>query len=552
MSSLLRTSDSCPATAASSSKAAYLPLSCVSCGQRLELFACDNHKYGRRYEFGHSILKTSRLRSRHSVAFFKKHTMMVVAVFVIAITCCPLSSADSVSWIFSSPICSGSLIDWGTAACWSKMPEANDDVTITPPVSIPPFSVVVHTAVHIRSLAIEQYASIVLKQTLNVSESCQLCGTLNNTRADGSLSCKSVKSCSSFGASLFSGSANSSLTIKAVFIQNVTLVTETFGKIHLASSASCSRCSMSVARGGEFQASDSILSVSTDDCNISNMGQLVLGHAAADVHTSRLRYYDCNISSSSQIIFESSAHISGPVHISQFMKLQPSTALSLASTVMMQSLTISSSSTGQPATILFRPPAHASMSIDATIALGVLASFDSCPDAISFLNISTSGDIEWNCASIFFSSQNPSALRIYGQAHIRFGSIRGVTSNSIISADVSSSFIRNTNDQELKAIWSNVFNMENAADALIASNMLLDFASPVCYKPPSLSISLFESSSLILQGSHVLLFGVSLLIYNASKMIATSQTSYLQSLYVRSSMTVYTGNLYVSFAFGWC
>jgi hypothetical protein len=475
--------------------------------------------------------------------------MLVISVLVIAIACCPLGSADSVYWIFTSPGCSGSLIDWDTFACWSKVPAAHDDVTITPPLNIPPFSVVIRSAVQVRSLTIEQRATLVLEQALNVSESCQLCGNLNSTRRGVSLSCKSLKSCASIGASLFSGSADSSLAIRATDIQDLSVVAENLGKVFVESSTNCRRCSMLVARGGEFQAFGSILSASAYDCSIVNFGRLALGQAAPPAQSSADRYYDCSVSSSSEMIVESSAFITRPVHIMQVMKLHPSLTLSLTNTVVMQSLQISQTRAGQPATILFRSPSLAFISIDAVIASGVLASFDSCPETTTFLNISSIADIQWNCASSFFSIERPSFLKMFGQAQIRFGSTRSVQSNAVISADVSLSFISSSAaDQQLKARWSNVFNMQNLAEALIASNILLDYASP-CYKPASLSISLFESSSIVFQGSHVLLFGVSILMYGASQMNVTTQTSYLQSLHLRSTMIVHTGNIYVSIAF---
>lgn len=477
--------------------------------------------------------------------------MLVVAALVFAIACCPLSSADSVFWKFSSSGCSGPLIDWHTVSCWSKLPAVNDDVTITPPINIPSFSVVISSVVEIRSLMIDRYTSIVLNQVLNVSESCQLCGTLNSTRGGGSFSCKSLKSCASFGASLFSGFANSSLTIIIANIQNVSFVAEAFGKLFFRSTAECSRCSVFIQRGGEFQAFGNISSSSADDCDIINFGRLVLGQEALAVHSHEARFFDCSVSSSSEVIVESMVLITRPVNISQLIKLHPSATLSLAHTVVMQSLKICQTHAGQPATILLRPLPQVSISIDATIASGVLASFDSCPDTTMFLNISSSADIQWNCASSFFSAAKPSTLVFFGQAQIRFGSTRSVQINAAISAEVSSSFVSTeefNDDPELKARWSILFNMQNPADALIASNILLDFTSPSCYKPPSISISLFESSSIVFQGSHVLLFGVSLWIYDTSDMNVTSQTTYLQSLYVRSSMTVHAGNLYVSFA----
>jgi hypothetical protein len=255
--------------------------------------------------------------------------------------------------------------------------------------------------------------------------------------------------------------------------------------------------------------------------------------------------FDCIVTSSSEIVVLSPATITLPVQFSGFIMIQPTAIMILKNTAGMQSLQISPTRTGQPAILSFLLPAQANLYVAASVSSGVLVTFDSCPVTKSFLNISSSDDIDWNCASSFFSGTRPSFLHMLGSARLRIGWLRSIRINAALPAQSSTDFVSNTEDA-FKAYWSNVFNIQNEAAAMVASNMLLDYSSPICYRPPSLSIILFQTSSMLIQGSSALMFGVATTVYNSAALNVAAETSYLQSVTVRSNMSVDAGSCYVS------
>jgi hypothetical protein len=469
--------------------------------------------------------------------------MRAAVLLAMAIAFYPSCGADSVFWIFEAPGCSSSIVSWEASACWSKPPASNDVVTIDPPDNVP-FSVSVNSVVRIRSLTIKRYTSIILEQALNVSESCQVCGLVTSAHPSAVLSCAAIKSCPSFGAALFSGSKNTSLVIHAAEFHNVSFFAEPSGKISITTPAVCWRCALVVAEGAVLEASRGISAAFAGNCTISNSGRLVLGGA-----DSSISIFDCVVASASEIVVQTSATITLPVRISGLMTLHPATTMTLTSTVEMQSLQISPADAGQPAFLRLLLPPSANMYVAATVTSGVLVTFDSCPEAKSFLNISSSADIDWNCATSFFSSANPSSLRMLFSARIRFGLLRGsVRVNAALPAQLSADWVSEPSNPlyDFKATWSNIFNMQDVAAATIASNMLRDYGSPVCYRSPSLSITLSHTSAMVIQGASVLLFGVEANVYNSAVLNVTADTSYLQSLLVQSVCSVNEGSLYVS------
>lgn len=466
--------------------------------------------------------------------------MLAAVLLAMAIVFYPSCSADSVFWIFATPGCSGSIVSWEASACWSKPPDSNDAVTIDPPDNAP-FSVSVNAVVRIRSLTIKRYTSVILEQALNVSESCQVCGTVSSAHPSAVLSCAAIKSCPSFGAALLSGSRNTSLVIHAAEFHNVSLFAEASGKISITNPAVCWRCTLVIAEGAVLEASRGISAASAGNCTISNSGRLVLGGADLSISI-----FDCIVVSASEIVVRSSATITQPARISGLMMLQPAATMTLTSTVEMQSLQISPTRSGQPAFLSFLLPPPANMSVAATVSSGLLVTFDSCPETKSFLNISSSADIDWNCPSSSFSGSNPSSLRMLDSARIRFGWLRSVRINADLPAKLSQDFVSNPSSYIFLAHWSNIFNMQDVAAATIASNLLRDYSGLACYSPPSLSITLSHASAMLIQGASVLLFGVASSVYNSAVLNVSADTSYLQSVSVQSAFSVDAGSLYVS------
>jgi hypothetical protein len=141
----------------------------------------------------------------------------------------------------------------------------------------------------------------------------------------------------------------------------------------------------------------------------------------------------------------------------------------------MQSTQISLLFTGVAAIVVLRVPALAQLAVHATFGVGVNVLFQSCPLSATFLNITAASDVDWNCPSVFFSKSNPSSLTFLSSSRFQIGPT-SVQINAVVSSDVSKQFVSDSHPQ-LIAYWSNVFNMQITAEALIASNILLEYVT---------------------------------------------------------------------------
>jgi hypothetical protein len=312
-------------------------------------------------------------------------------------------------------------------------------------------------------------------------------------------------------------------------MKNIHFFALSSGKISLMSNVTCSNCTFSIFEGADLFATSSILAKLGDQCSIWNAGNLVIGASFSSV-------IDCRVTSSSKVIFKSFVKIIQPAFFSGSMILQVGAALTLSSAVTMQSLIIS-----ENGKLVIE--SESELHIEAMIGSGIKTSFEKCPSSIAFLNVSTSGNFAWNCASSQFSRLKPSSLKCFGMAHVEFGEVQ---INAAVSPDKSTRFIQSENRQ-LQAHWTNLFNMQITAEATVASNLLFDYGNPVCYKTAALSISLFQSSSMVFKGLATLLFGVQLSMYDKSIFNVTSAVSYLQRVLVHSRMSILYGKLFVKF-----
>jgi hypothetical protein len=208
----------------------------------------------------------------------------------------------------------------------------------------------------------------------------------------------------------------------------------------------------------------------------------------------------------------------------------------------MYSLAIAQHQKGAFGVIEFSATKQAQYSIEFVADAGINVSFEACPSSIAFLNISFASNLDWDCTSKFASA---SFLAAFESSRIRFGSQKNVQLNDFSSSDDSRSFIA-SESLELKTLWSNVFDMQNNFEAAVASNIMNSYYDPIsCYKSPLLTISLYGSSSMHLEGRSNLLFGVAAQLFGASCMTISSNTSLLHSVYLRSRMEVLSGSLYV-------
>ena len=469
-------------------------------------------------------------------------SMRYISFCLITLGFCTFCDSALVSWSFSAAGCSGAFVDWASSTCWSNaaLPSIADDVIFDPSAALAStFSVVVNSAIQIRSITVYRAMLFFLKQSLFVTGNCQYCGSVNSTGQDVSLSCNSMNSCVNVGASLFSGTSQAILHIHNAAIRNLT-ISAPIGKIILRDPTSCSNCTFVVARDGTIETESSISASSANQCTFTNFGILTLGSLGSNVFI-----YNCSIVSSSNVFVRSTVLITLPAQFSGLVRLYPSASLVLMHSVSMYSLQISPIMEDTQGTLVFRAPVFATFSIEAAIDFGIQTSFELCPASVSLLNISITDDLSWNCASTTFSSLVSSSLNAFGNSRIRFGTLtQSVQMNSIIPADVSTTYASNA-DLQLRAFWSNLFDMRNVAEATVASNILLAYGNPVCYRPPSLSIACFQSSSVILQSSSTLLFGVAASFFDSSYLSILSQTSFLQSIVLRSRMDLFNGSLYV-------
>ena len=300
----------------------------------------------------------------------------------------------------------------------------------------------------------------------------------------------------------------------------------------MMSNVTCSNCTFSIFDGAALFATSCILAKPGDKCSILNAGNLVIGALLSSV-------LDCSVTSSSKVIFKSFVKIIQPAFFSGSMILQAGATLTLSSAVTMHSLNISESGK-------LVIESESELHIEAMIGSGMKTTFEKCPLSIAFLNVSTSGIFVWNCVSSRFSRLKPSSLKGLGMSYIEFGEVQIYAANPV-SPDKSTTFINPINsNQQLRAYWSNLFNMKIIAEATVASNMLFDYGNPVCFTTAALSISLFQSSSMAFQGLATLLFGVELLMYDSSIFSVTSAVSYLQRVLVHSRINILFGTLFVN------
>jgi hypothetical protein len=311
-------------------------------------------------------------------------------------------------------------------------------------------------------------------------------------------------------------------------MKNINLFALSSGKISLMSNVTCSNCTFSIFEGADLFATSSILAKPGDPCSILNAGNLVIGAIFSSV-------LDCRVTSSSNVIFKSFVKIIQPAFFSGSMILRAGATLTMSSDVIMHSLNISENG-------MLVIETESELHIDATIGSGIKTSFEKCPSSVAFLNVSTSGIFVWNCVSSRFSRLKPSSLKGFGMAHVEFGEVQ---INAAVYPEKSTTFFNNAN-QQIQALWSNLFNMNIVAEATVASNMLFDFGNPVCYITAALSISLFQSSSMAFKGLATLLFGVELSMYDLSIFSVASAVSYLQRVLVHSHMSILYGTLFVN------
>jgi hypothetical protein len=142
----------------------------------------------------------------------------------------------------------------------------------------------------------------------------------------------------------------------------------------------------------------------------------------------------------------------------------------------MQSTQMSLAFTGVPALVLLRLPSHSQLAVHAAFGVGVNALFETCPLSATFLNITAASDVDWDCPLSFFSNSNPSSLTFLSSSRFQIGAKTSVQINAVVSSDVSKEFVRDSQPQHI-AYWSNVFNMQITAEALIASNILLEYVA---------------------------------------------------------------------------
>jgi hypothetical protein len=406
------------------------------------------------------------------------HSIQLVYTWLMIFAYFSPFNADSISWNFSAPGCSGALVDWGTTACWTTLPTSVDDVVIDPPLdTFPIFSLVVNIAVNIKSISIARPMTFALNQGFHVLGSCQFCGMVNSTSSAASLNCTTMLSCAA-GAAIYSESHDSNFTIRAVSVRNIFFVADSRGRMILGSSAACYNCTVYVGRGGEFYATSSIVSQSENSCTIRNYGKLFLGDLYSALNASVRLVLDCSVVSTSHIHIISSVELSRSVQVTGQISIRPGTTLTFSKSVVMPSLHISQSGSGREAVLRFLVPAAAQLSIHAFVAPGVRLSFETCPSSPSFLNISTQSDLDWNCPSSFFSRSNPSFLT--GLASSRFqigGSSSSVEINATVPPDTAVAWLRDEADDDRKAYWSMLFNIQIAAVATVASNILLQYGA---------------------------------------------------------------------------
>jgi hypothetical protein len=404
------------------------------------------------------------------------HSIQLVYAWLIIFACFSRFNADSISWNFSAPGCSGALVDWGTTACWTTPPTSVDDVVIDPPLdTFPMFSLVANVAVNIKSISIARPMTFALKQSFHVLGSCQVCGMVNSTSSAASLNCTTIMSCSA-GVTIYSESRDSNFTIRALSVRNVFFVADFLGTIILGSSAACDNCTVYVGRGGEFYATSSIVSQSENSCRIRNYGKLFLGDPYSAMNVRLVQ--DCLVFSTSQIHIISSVDLSRSVQVTGQVSIYPGATLTFSNSVVMSSLNISQSGSGREGVLRFLVPAAAQLSIQAFVASGVKLSFDTCPSSVSFLNISTQSDLDWNCPSSFFSRSNPSFLTGLASSRFQIGGLSSsVEINATVPADTSVAWLRDEADAERRAYWSTLFNIQIAAVATVASNILLQYGA---------------------------------------------------------------------------
>ena len=404
-------------------------------------------------------------------------SIQFVYTWLIIFACFSRFNADSISWNFSGPGCSGALVDWGTTACWPTLPTSVDDVVIDPPLhTFPTFSLVLNIAVHIKSISIARPMTFVVKQVFHAHGICQFCGMVNSTSSITSLNCATMQACSA-GVAMYAESRDSVFTIRAVSVRNVFFIADSLGKMILGSSAACDNCTVYVGRSGEFNATSSIVSQSENSCRIWNHGKIFLGDLHSALNSSARVVQDCSIVSTSQIHIISSVHLSRSVQITGQMSIRPGATLTLSKSVVISSLHISQSDSGREAVLLFLVPAAAQLTIEACVASGVRLSFETCPSSVSFLNISTESDLDWNCPTSFFSSSKPSFLTGLGSSRFHFGgSYSSVEINATVPAHTSVDWL-SPKDANRKAYWSMLFNIEVAAAATVASNILLQYGA---------------------------------------------------------------------------